>query len=285
MPNRRDFLQWTTAGAAALAAGSGFATPSRCEAGLTKEPSAAEQKRKYALGIASYTVTQFPLEKGIEMTVAVGLKHFCLHPRFVPIDKPDEVVKAAEAVRAAGLDLYACGVIYMKTAAEVDQAFEYAKAAGVKLIVGVPMPELLAMTNEKVQQYDIAVAIHNHGPTDPVYPTPDIIYEKIKSLDPRIGLCIDIGHTARVGVDPSEAAQRCADRLLDFHIKDVNETTAKGHCVEAGRGVLDIPRFIRTLDELGYEGKISFEYEKDMNAPLPGLAESAGYYRGVMASV
>jgi inosose dehydratase len=129
------------------------------------------------------------------------------------------------------------------------------------------------------------VAIHNHGPGDKVYPTPDVIYAKIKDLDPRIGLCIDIGHTLRNGMDPSKAAEQFADRLFDIHIKDINEATARGHGVEVGRGVIDIPGFLRTLDKIRYSGKVSFEYEKDSADPLAGLAESVGYVRGVLAVI
>ena len=139
--------------------------------------------------------------------------------------------------------------------------------------------------NEKVQKYDIRVAIHNHGPGDKVFPTPDVAYEKIKKLDRRIGLCIDIGHTARNGIDPSRAAEQFADRLLDVHMKDIHEATAAGHGVEIGRGVFDIPKFLRTLDKIGYAGFVSFEFEKDPNDPLPGLAESVGYVRGVLAVI
>jgi sugar phosphate isomerase/epimerase len=141
------------------------------------------------------------------------------------------------------------------------------------------------LVNKKVQQYDIKVAIHNHGPGDKAYPTPASAYEIIKELDKRIGLCNDIGHTQRAGVDPSESAKRFADRLLDVHIKDVSAAKPQGRTVEIGRGVIDIPKFVRTLLKIRYAGIVSFEYEKDENNPLPGLAESVGYVRGVLAAV
>ena len=152
------------------------------------------------------------------------------------------------------------------------------------MIVGVPVPEMLPLVDKMVKQYDIKVAIHNHGPTDKVYPVPATAYEKIKDLDKRIGLCDDIGHTMRAGVDPCESAEKFADRLLDVHIKDVSAADAKGD-VEVGRGVIDIPKYIRTLVRIKYEGVLAFEYEKDADDPMAGLAESVGYVRGVMAAV
>jgi sugar phosphate isomerase/epimerase len=173
----------------------------------------------------------------------------------------------------------------MKTEDQVNRAFEYAKRAGMTTIIGVPRHELLRLVNEKVKQYDIKLAIHNHGPGDRLYPTPETVYEKVKQLDGRIGLCIDVGHTQRAGADPAEAAEQFADRLLDVHIKDVSVAAARGRTVEIGRGAIDIPTFVRTLLRIKYTGIVSFEYEKDAKDPLPGLAESVGYVRGVLAAV
>lgn len=109
------------------------------------------------------------------------------------------------------------------------------------------------------------------------------MYEKIKNLDKRIGICNDIGHTMRAGIDPAESVKRYADRLLDVHIKDVTEATANGRNVEVGRGVIDIPALLETLIKIGYTGVAAFEYEKDEDDPLPGLAGSVGYVKGVLA--
>jgi sugar phosphate isomerase/epimerase len=155
----------------------------------------------------------------------------------------------------------------------------------MKIIIGVPNHELLEMVNKMVDKHDIKVAIHNHGPGDRLYPTPESAYVKIKNLDPRIGLCIDIGHTKRAGVDPSESALKFADRLHDVHIKDVTAPTKEGGTIEIGHGVIDIPKFLRTLIELDYRESVSFEFEKDGKDPLPGVAESVGFVRGVLATI
>ena len=200
-------------------------------------------------------------------------------------DSPEDIAKAAAKVKEAGIVLYGGGVITMRNEGQVAGAFEYAKAAGMTTIVGVPMPEVLPLVNEKVQEYDIQVAIHNHGPGDKVYPTPESAYEKIEGLDKRLGLCIDVGHTIRIGADPIRSAKLYSDRLLDVHIKDVTEASPKGKELEVGRGVIDIPRLLRTLVKINYEGVVAFEYEKDPTAPLAGLAESVGYVKGILAAI
>jgi sugar phosphate isomerase/epimerase len=293
---RRDFLQ-LAAGAALLG---------RAGSCLGDEQSKAERggqlnKGHLKLGMASYTFRKFGLDETLAMTKRLGLEYIALKSFHLPLESTTAAIETAAAkVKAAGLVLYGGGVIYMNDEAEVNRAFDYAKAAGMNVIIGVPKPELLGLVNEKVAQYDIKVAIHNHGPEDKVYPTPQSAYEKIKELDKRIGLCLDVGHAQRAGVDPSQAARQYADRLLDVHIKDVSAATAEGTTVEMGRGVIDIPKFVKTLLDIkpassqgdgrglakgGYTGIASFEFEKDEQDPLAGVAESVGYVRGILATI
>ena len=281
--SRRQFLQAVGAGAALASAGYGA---HRLSAENQPEGSKHPEPRAFHLGLASYTLRKFSLEKTLAIAQRLGLRHICLKSVHLPLDSTAEQIhEAASKVKQAQLHLYGAGVIYMKNEGQVNQAFDYAKQAGMTTIIGVPKPELLALVDKKVREYDIKVAIHNHGPGDKLYPTPGVAYEKIRQLDRRIGLCIDVGHTKRAGVDPSEAAEKFGDRLLDVHIKDVSAATAQGHTVEIGRGVIDIPKFIRTLLKIEFAGIVSFEYEKDADDPVPGLAESVGYVRGVLAAV
>jgi sugar phosphate isomerase/epimerase len=280
---RRRFLGWAGAGAASLAAGLAHAAETPAVA-----PAAAGKPlaHRFALGVVSYTFKDFPLEKALAMTNRVGLKHICLKSFHLPLDsKPEAIARVVQQVKEAGLDLYGGGVINMHKPADVDQAFDYAKAAGMGLIVAMPTAEMLPLLDEKVRAYDIRVAIHNHGPGDKNFPTPESAYRKIEKLDRRVGLCIDIGHTVRIGADPVRDVKRFADRLLDVHFKDVSAATAKGQTLELGRGIIPIPEFVRALIEIGYSGKLGFEFEKDSKDPLPGLAESVGYANGVLAVI
>ncbi|UCC21624.1 MAG: TIM barrel protein [Planctomycetota bacterium] len=280
---RRQFLKLAGAGTAASLAGLSGCSRTHAQKSLHSKPAS---KRLFQLGLASYTFRKFSLDQTLTMTRRLGLKYIALKSFHLPMESTaTESKTVAGKVKSAGLKLYGGGVIYMNSEAEVHRAFDYAKEAGMKVIIGVPKPELLGLVNKKVAQYDIKVAIHNHGPGDMVYPTPQSAYERIKDLDRRIGLCIDIGHTLRAGVDPSESAQKYAVRLLDVHIKDISEAAAQGTTVEIGRGVIDIPKFVRTLMNIEYSGLVSFEFEKDERDPLPGVAESVGYVRGVLATV
>jgi len=288
--SRREFLQIATAGAATALAASPVLGIERDEgreakAEVLSAPPAAG-KRKFELGLASYTLRKFDLAKTLELTRRVGLKHIAFKDVHLPLNSNTEQIQAAVAkVKDAGLDLYGCGVVYMKNEDEVSRAFDYAKAAGMRVIIGVPQHRLLPLVDKKVKEYDIKVAIHNHGPGDETYPLPSTAYEKIKDLDKRIGLCNDIGHTVRSGLDAAESIEQFGDRLYDLHIKDVSAANPKGEGVEMGRGVIDIPKVMQALIQIDYAGIVSFEYEKDADDPVPGLAESVGYARGVLAAL
>lgn len=170
----------------------------------------------------------------------------------------------------------------MKTRAEVDQAFLYARQAGIKMIVGVPEYELLDYCEQQVKEFNIQLAIHNHGPKDRLYPGPGDAYERIKARDKRMGLCMDIGHTARAGIPPGKAILAYKDRLLDLHIKDITLAAEEGKPIEIGRGVINFSALIQALKKIQYQGICSIEYEKDMQDPLPGIAESLGYFRAML---
>ena len=277
--SRRNFLQVVGVGAACLA-GTGRCLAQAGSAGKKKS------KAKFELGLASYTLREFKLDDTLAMTKQVGLKNICFKSMHLELDStPAQIRATVQKVKDAGLTLYGGGVIGMKKDDQVHQAFDYAKAAGMKVIIAAPSPEMLPLIEKKVKQYDIKVAIHNHGPGDKLFPTPKVALEQIKNLDKRIGMCHDIGHTKRYGSDPIAETKLCADRLHDVHIKDVSAANKDGHGVEVGRGVIDIPKFLKTLIKIEYDGIVSFEYEKDAKDPMAGLAESVGYVKGVLAAI
>lgn len=239
--------------------------------------------REDNLGLASYTLRKFTLDEVISIANRLGLRHMALKSMHLPLESTEsEIAAAAAKVRDAGINLYGVGVIYMKTVEEVGNAFRYAKAATVGTIIGVPSHELLPLVEQKVKETDIRLAIHNHGPGDELYPSPESIMTKIKNLDKRVGVCLDIGHAVRIGLDPAVEANRCSDRLYDVHLKDVDKAEAEGSSVEMGRGVIDIAAFLKSLQSIDYKGVLGLEYEKDADDPLLGLAESVGYARAAL---
>ena len=241
---------------------------------------------KFQLGIASYSLRKFSMEDALKMTERLGIRRIAFKDFHLKLNASDaEINNALEKTKNAGIKLYGGGVIYMRSNEEIDQAFEYARKAGMEIIIGVPSHDLLPYVEKKVKEYNIKLAIHNHGPGDKIYPSAESAFVKIKNMDPGMGLCIDIGHTVRIKGDPVQDLKNFFDRVHDIHIKDVTMKEEKGQTCEIGRGVIDIPAFIKTVVKLGYSGTVALEYEKDESDPLPGMAESIGYIKGVLAVI
>ncbi len=257
----------------------------------------AGQQDSFRLGIAGFTFNKFKLDEALEMVKKVDVHYLCIKDFHLPLKSTDEEIAAFHAkCQSFGVTGYGVGPIYMGTEQEVTDAFAYAKRVGVKILVGVPFkmvdkkrtasPELLKLVNQKVQEHDIKYAIHNHGPDMPeLFPSAESIMEMINGLDKRIGLCLDIGHQLRDGKDPVKAMADFADRVHDIHIKNVTAADKKGRGIEMPRGVIDMPAFVRVLRKVKYPGVCSLEYEKDMDNPLLGVAESIGYFRGLMDAI
>ncbi|MBX3240292.1 MAG: sugar phosphate isomerase/epimerase [Chitinophagaceae bacterium] len=236
------------------------------------------------IGIAGYTFVHYSLDDSIAIMKRLNIRYLSVKDFHLPLDSsPAQVKEILDKYKAGGIEVYTVGVIYMKTEAEVDRAFDYAKRVGVNMIVGVPTYDLLNYTEKKVRAYDIKMAIHNHGPEDKLYPGPDDIYNRINKMDKRMGICLDIGHALRAGSDLVRSVKDFAPRIFDLHIKDVSAAQADAKSIEAGRGAIEFKPFVDALRSIGYTGKCSIEYEKDMKDLVPGLAESIGYFRGIMA--
>jgi len=265
--------------AAALAASSALA-PSTSVA-------ASPAGRTLTLGVASYSTRKFTLDQTLEMAKALGVTSMTFKDVHIPrTGTPDATRVLREKIVAAGITIMGGGTITLPNdPAEIRRNFEYAKAAGFPLIFTSPDPAALDTIEQMAKEYDIKVAIHNHGPEDKRWPRPQDAYAAIKTRDKRLGLCIDVGHTTRTGTDPVQACRECRDRLYDMHVKDLASKTEKESQVEVGRGVIDYPGLFRTLIEIGYQGQVGLEYEINAKNPLPGMIESMAYMRGVLAAV
>jgi len=243
----------------------------------------AETGEKFKIAIAGYTFAQFPLDKALETLQKVDVHYLCIKDFHLPLNSTEEQIAAFHAkCKEKGVTGYAVGPIYMRSEDEINKAFEYAKKVGVKLIIGVPNYELLPYVDKKVKEYDFHYAIHLHGPDIKTYPDAEDVWNHVKDLDPRIGMCLDIGHDTRNGKDPVADLKKYKSRVFDIHIKDVTGKTKLGYSLEIGRGVIDFPAFVKMLRKVGYTGMCSLEHEINMKDPFMGIAEDIGYFRAVV---
>jgi sugar phosphate isomerase/epimerase len=241
------------------------------------------------LGICSYSFGKGSLAEALPAIKATRVRYVNIKPEFhLPYDSSAErIAEIKKMLDDAGLILAGTGATYLQKPdmGEIRQRFEFNKALGSPLIVIGPTVETLPMIEKCVKEFDIKVAVHNHGPSDKHFPTPQSALAAIKGMDPRVGLCMDIGHTTRSGTSPIEAAQLAGARMLDLHTKDVKMVNGKWVSADCGDGDIDLPGLFRQLRKQGFKGACNLEYEVAGPAKDVGIQRSMAYLRGVAAAV
>ena len=282
--SRRDLLKASAYTAAALPF-INLASNAAPQNGAATDP-----WRGLKIGVATYTFREWPIEETIKGIQRVGMKYISIKNVKNHIDlshTPEERKQRAQMFRAAGLVPLSVGNVSMRGKDdEIRKGFEYAKDVGVSTIVCSPREDAMPLLDKLVKEFDIKLAIHNHGPEDKgFFPSPYDVMKAVEKFDKRIGLCIDVGHTARAGVDPAEAIVKCKDRLYDLHLKDISALGNKNTPIEGGRGILNMKAILQALIKIKYQGLAGYEYEKDGKDPLPGLAETIGWTRGLLSNM
>jgi sugar phosphate isomerase/epimerase len=285
---RRGFLKLAALGAAGAALTDLGTTRTAVARTLGTVTQSTTRYDGLKLGVASYSLRNFSRQQAIEMTKALGAPYINLKSMHLPYEAtPAEIAAARREIEAAGLQIVGGGMITFETDTDdgVRKYFDYAKAAGMPVIVGTSKPAVLPRIEKFVKQYDIKLAIHNHGPEDPDFPSPYDVLKAVKGMDRRMGLCMDIGHTVRTGTDPVRAAADAGPRLLDMHAKDLRNLMDKESQCIVGEGRIPIGPLFRQLQAMQYSGYVNLEYEIDAENPMPGMRQSFAYMRGVLAGL
>src|SRR5215472_1725731 len=278
--SRREFLK----SSAALAVGLMAAESAWSLVG----PYGSEQQTSpIRLGVASYSFRKFGIPDVIQFMKELNTPYLNVKDKHLPMTSAAEVKQVADEYKAAGIKLTAAGAIYFTKDDDEDirRKFEYCKIAGILLIVAGPTPQTLPRLEKFVKEYDIKIAIHNHGPEDKYFPSPLDSLKAVKDMDPRMGVCIDVGHTARTGTDVPSAIREAGPRLFDVHMKDLANTTSKESQVAVGDGSLPVEKIFAALIEIKYPGYVDLEYEIHEDDPVPGMVKSFAYMRGVLEGV
>ncbi len=280
--SRRNFLQ-SSALVAASAATPAVIKPAPAKA---EAVAAAGKPSPVKLGLASYTFRNFTRAQLVGFMKQLNLSDLnCKDVKdHLPMDPTLEAAALADYA-AAGIRLHAAGTIAFPKDDDDDirSKFEYAKRAGINVIVaGDPAPATLPRIEKFVREYDIRLAIHNHGPEDKIYHSPFDVLKIVKDLDPRIGCCIDVGHAARAGANLVEAIHAVGPRLYDVHVKDLTSFSSKESQVPVGEGILPFREMFEALIKINYKGFVDLEYEIHPDDPMPGVIESFAFMRGVL---
>lgn len=281
--SRRDFIRSSAMVAAALTASN--TTPSLS----AQRRSVLDDPVPINLGLASYTFRNFTRAQlmGFMKQVNVPALNAKDTKNHLPVDPPQEEAALSDYA-AAGIKLHAAGAIYFPKNEDEDirAKFEYCKRAGIRTIVaGDPAVETLPRVEKFVREYDIRIAIHNHGPEDKLWPSPRDVLKAVKNMDPRMGCCIDVGHTVRAGTDVVQAIREAGPRLFNIHMKDLADFKNKESQVAVGEGLMPVREMFAALIAMRYQGFVDLEYEIQPDDPMPGVISSFAYMRGVLAGM
>lgn len=278
-PDRRTFLAVATGAVAATAS-------ARQE--LHRPTPLRGSASGVALGVASYSLRNFSPTYLIGALHELGVSTVNLKSFHQPYDSSPARLAARRAeFEAAGIRIVGGGTITLQQDDDEDirSYFEYARHSGMPLMVIAPTRRTLPRIERFVQEYGIAVAIHNHGPEDEHFPGPQDVLPVIRDMDPRVGLCVDIGHTVRTGIDIVEALAMAGDRVLDVHMKDLADLTDRDSQCVVGHGAVPVGPLFAQLAAMDYAGYVNLEYEIDEDNPVPGMMQSFSFMRGVLAGL
>jgi len=280
--SRRGFMRSGALTAAALAASNDVFA-------LAQERPTAREESPVRLGLASYTFRNFNRAQMIGFMKQINV--FALNAKDVKDHLPPDPQQEATALAdyaAAGIRLHAAGAIYFAKDEDADirSKFEYCKRAGIAVIVaGDPTPATLPRLEKFAKEFDIHIAIHNHGPEDRLWRSPLDVLQAVKGMDPRIGCCIDVGHAARAGTDVVQAIREAGPRLFNLHMKDLTNFQSKESQVAVGDGIMPVRAMFEALIAMRYKGFVDLEYEVYPDDPMPGVIKSFAYMRGLLAGL
>src|SRR2546428_11238257 len=279
--SRRNFVRASAIVASAFA--------SKDVSALIQERPSAGESSPFRLGLASYTFRNFSRAQMIGFLKQLNV--FALNLKDVKDHLPSDMQQEASALAdyaAAGMKPHAAGTIYFEKDEDADirSKFEYCKRAGIAVIVaGDPAPQTLPRIEKFVREYDIRFAIHNHGPEDKLWHSPLDVLRAVKGMDPRIGCCIDVGHTVRAGTDVVQAIHEAGARVFNVHMKDLTNFQSKESRVAVGEGIMPVKKIFKALGAIKYKAFGDLEYQLHADDPMPGVIGSFAYMHGVMAGM
>lgn len=248
----------------------------------------AAGKPQARLGIQLYSLRGYKVNDALQHAADLGFEEVEFYSGMLPIDStPEQIAAMKKRVADLGMSISAHGVnSFSSDAAANRKLFEFAKALDVPTITADPDPASFDNLDDLVEEFDICVAIHNHGPSARYNRVVDVL-KAIEGHDERIGACADLGHFIRSGEPPVEVIRSLKGRLYGIHLKDFAEMKEHAKGVVLGKGHLDVEGVFVALQDVGFpaNGALSLEYEENPDNPLAEIRECVTVAKAAMKKV
>ena len=250
------------------------------------------QKKAYdwKLGVQSYTFHLFSFAETLDKLNELGVNNVEVYygqklgadfgEQTMDFNMDEETQnRLSELVKFKNVKIMASGVVICNDEDEWNRLFAFADKMGINIITCEPKKEHLDIVETLADKYKIDVAIHNHPqPSD--YWHPDMVMQALEGRSQRMGVCADVGHWKREGIDPVKALKQVSGRLKSLHFKDVKqaeEGEAEQHDVIWGTGICNVDQMIALLKDVGFSGLMSIEYEYNWENSVPDIKQCIDY--------
>lgn len=244
------------------------------------------------LGLQTWTANKMTFDEIVAFSEKHGIKQIqFIAAQFDPKGTKEETLRKKAILDAKGLTCYTFGVNSTSMNKEENRKlFEFAKLIGAKLIVVEPR-NLAEWDNleELVKEYDLKLAIHNHG-KGTVYGDPATVQGILAKRDKRIGVCLDVGWVTAAGFDAAKVFKEYGDRVFDLHFKDKKvEKAADGKevilDVVLGTGAANYTGLFAELKKSNWSGVMAIETDNRTFQADPNelVAEGKKFFATMMA--
>lgn len=257
---------------------------------LARYNDSGSEKLNWKLSCQAYTFNRFTFVETLDKLQEMGVKYVEIYPNQRISSQSEETThfsggkerarKLKELLKAKNIQVLSYGVASPGKDSDWIELFEFAKELEIPVIISEPPYHLLDLVESLADKYNIKVAIHNH-PTPTAYWEPEILLSKLQGRSSRLGICADIGHFVRSGICPVEAVNKLRNRIICFHMKDINQFGVReAHDLPWGTGLCNIPGVLNVARTLGVKAGLFFtiEYEYNWERSQPEVQESVDYF-------
>ena len=246
--------------------------------------------RTWKLGVALYTFNPSSFESQLNKADSAGLKYVegFTFGKSIPELKDSAVMKLSPSgikklkafVEKKGLKMESIYLVGGKTVNDWKKEFEIAKNFGVKYVTAEPPVHLWDSVDSLAGVYGIKLAIHNHWKGTSAYWHPDSTLAALKN-HPNFGVCADLGHMPKSGINPVEALKKLKGHIIAIHLKDIAAyNDPKLVDVVVGTGVIDFPAVFKELEAQKFNGHIIIERDRqEKPSNLPSVIQTVKYYK------